>query len=262
MKIAVVIPIYKKINDLCAEDKNLIIQIKKVFYRRSIFLVLPKSIEQNWIHEKSFTTISFDDCFFVDKNSYSKLLCNELFYKCFDDFDYIQIVQTDCWVFEDRLNHFSSKDFDYIGAPWMVGGFEGKPRNQLWKVGNGGFSLRKVKTFLSVLDEIENTKKGRKPVFHNLSSGALRFFKNIGVRNNLRHYLKKTPGEDIFWCIYIPHVFNQDEFKIADLNTASHYSFEVNPDYLYNKITDNQLPMGCHNWLLHNPNFWKKHISH
>jgi hypothetical protein len=261
MKIAIVIPIYKKKVDLSSEEKSLITQLKKVFEKRHIILIVPKSIECDWIDNDNFSIISFKNYYFTDKNSYSELLCSLFFYNCFRDFDYIQIVQTDCWVFEDRLDYFISKGFDYIGAPWMVGGFEGKPQNKLWKVGNGGFSLRKVKTFSSILRQISCTRKGLLPIFKNRHLGLFKLLKNAGFRNNLRHYLKKTPGEDIFWCIYVPHVFNNVEFKIADLCTASHYSFEVNPEYLYKQITHLQLPMGCHNWANNNSKFWLKHFN-
>ena len=262
MKIAIVIPIYKKKSDLSVEEKSLITQLKKVFEKRQIILIVPNSIECDWIDNDNFSIISFKDYYFTDKNSYSELLCSFFFYNCFKDFDYIQIVQTDCWVFEDKLDFFTNLGFDYIGAPWMVGGFEGEPQNKLWKVGNGGFSLRKVKTFSSILRQISCTGKGLLPVFKNRHRGLVKLLKNAGLRNNLRHYLKKTPGEDIFWCIYVPHVFSNVEFRIADLNTASHYSFEVYPEYLYEKITHLKLPMGCHNWMNNNPDFWKNYIKY
>ena len=171
-------------------------------------------------------------------------------------------MQTDCWVFQDNLEYFTSKGFDYIGAPWMVGGFEGEPQNKLWKVGNGGFSLRKVKTFSSILRQISCTGNGLLPVFKNRHRGLVKLLKNAGFRNNLRHYIKSPPGEDIFWCIYVPLIFNDNEFKIADLATAANYSFEVLPEFLFEEVTHGRLPMGCHNWMNNNPDFWKNYIKY
>jgi len=262
MKVAVVIPIYKKKCDLSLEEKFLIRQLKKVFLTRQIILIVPESIKCEWIDDKNLSVLSFKNYYFTDKNTYSELLCSLSSYNRFKVFDYIQIVQTDCWVFEDRLEYFISKGFDYIGAPWMVGGFEGEPQNRLWKVGNGGFSLRKVKSFSSIINQIYSSKKGLLPVFKNRHRGLIKLIKNAGFRNNLRHYLKKTPGEDIFWCIYVPTIFNDSEFKIADLPTAAHYSFEVLPEFLFNEITKERLPMGCHNWLNNNPDFWKNYIKY
>lgn len=259
--VAIVIPIYKEYQSSNTSELKLLGQIKTVFKKREIVIILPKSLEVDWGRNIEFQTISFSDAYFKDKHSYSKLLCQNIFYESFSNFDYIQIIQTDCWVFEDKLDYFTNLGFDYIGAPWMVGGFEGKPHNKLWKVGNGGFSLRKIKTFSSILRQISFSEKGLLPVFKNRHRGLIKLLKNAGFRNNLRHYLKKTPGEDIFWCIYVPHVFSNVEFKIADLRTASHYSFEVHPEYLYEEVTQFQLPMGCHNWANNNPKFWLKHFN-
>ena len=85
--------------------------------------------------------------------------------------------------------------------------------------------------------------------------------KDKGFRNNLRHYIKKPPGEDIFWTHYIPKVFDAEEFKIADPVTGAHYAFEVLPEFLFENITGRKLPMGCHNWENNNPDFWADHIS-
>ena len=260
--VAIVIPVYQKFQLLEKCELELLGQIRTVFKKREIVIILPKSLEEDWGRNIEFQTISFSDAYFKDKHSYSKLLCQNKFYESFSNFDYIQIVQTDCWVFEDMIDYFTNLGFDYIGAPWMVGGFEGKPQNKLWKVGNGGFSLRNVKTFSSILRQISCARKGLLPVFRNRHRGFFKLVKNAGFRNNLRHYLKKTPGEDIFWCIYIPHVFSDTEFKIADLHTASRYSFEVYPEYLYEKITHLKLPMGCHNWMNNNPDFWKNYIKY
>jgi len=257
---AIVVPIYKRIEALSPQETYLIKQVRKVFESRSLFFASPHSLYNELKECHPFKTICFADRFFRNKLTYSKLLCTKDFYKSFTDFDYIQIIQTDCWVFEDRLDYFLSCGFDYIGAPWMKNGFEGKPLPEIWKVGNGGFSLRKVETFIEIIESIEQNKIGRTAVFKDLGSGFFRTLKNVGIRNNLRHYIKKPPGEDIFWSIYVPEVFGKSKFKIADHLTASSYSFEVLPQFLFEEITSGELPMGCHAWESNTPAFWKKHI--
>lgn len=258
-KIAIVIPVYKKLSSFSTNERGLLVQAKKVFKNRAIFLVGPASLTTNW-STNDFDFISFGNEFFKDKFTYSRLLCSLQFYESFSDYDYIQIVQTDCWIFEDKIDQFTNLGFDYIGAPWMKNGFEGKPKCELWKVGNGGFSLRKVNSFLSVIDQIHRTNKGKIPVFRDERKGAIGNLKNRGFRNNLLHYIKKPPGEDIFWSIYIRKVFGEEEFKISDTITAAHYSFEVNPKFLFEKITMGKLPMGCHNWINNEPDFWSSYI--
>ena len=58
----------------------------------------------------------------------------------FAKYEYILIYQTDCWVYEDRLDEFMDKGYDYYGAPWKLEGLTWSKNS----VGNGGFSLRKV----------------------------------------------------------------------------------------------------------------------
>jgi hypothetical protein len=260
-KIAVVIPVYKKLSEHSKSEKALIEQTKKVFKDRSLFFAGPESLSTSLNNYDRFDFICFEDEFFKDKFSYSRLLCSLQLYQTFSDYDFIQLIQTDCWLFEDKLDHFAARGFDYIGAPWMKNGFEGKPEPEVWKVGNGGFSLRKVSSFLSVINQIENTKKGTSPVFRDYGRGLLGALKKRGIRNNLRHYIKSPPGEDIFWSIYVPLVFGKGEFNIADAITAAHYSFETLPRYLFDSVTKGRLPMGCHNWEGNNRNFWLRHIN-
>ena len=260
--VAIIIPIYQKFQLLEKSELQLLEQIKIVFKNREIIIILPESLEGDWKQKIGFNILSFNDAYFKDKFSYSKLLCRKRFYQSFSDFDYIQIIQTDCWVFEDKLDYFANLGLDYIGAPWMVGGFDGYPKEKLWKTGNGGFSLRRVSTFISILEQIESSQKGKMPVFKIVPKSPKAIIKNWGIRNNLNHYIKEAPGEDIFWCTYVPKIFDQSEFNIADPVIASHYAFEVLPRFLFEKVTHGKLPMGCHNWLNNNPSFWKNHIKY
>lgn len=258
----IVIPIYKKYSELIKFELKLLDQIKTVLSNHEILIILPQSLQKEWSQYSEFKTIFFKDIYFKDKFSYSKLLCRKQFYQSFSDFDYLQIIQTDCWIFEDKIDYFTSLGLDYIGAPWMVDGFDGYPKEKLWKTGNGGFSLRKVSTFISILEQIESSQKGKMPVFKIVPKSPKAVIKNWGIRNNLNHYIKEAPGEDIFWCTYVPKIFNQSEFNIADPLTAAHYAFEVLPRFLFEKVTHGKLPMGCHNWLNNDPNFWKKYIKY
>lgn len=258
--IAVILPVYKKPENLSHYEKRIINRVRKVLIEHKLHFAVPSSLASDYKSFSNFTVIPFDDYFFHNKNTYSSLLTSILFYERFSEFKFLQIIQLDCWIFSDQLQYFASLGFDYIGAPWMEGGFHGKPKQKMWKVGNGGFSLRRTKSFLEVLNEIRYGPKGKKVVFKNRFKGIFRIIKNLGFRNNLKHYIKKAPGEDIFWSIYVPEVYDKESFRIADNRTAASYSFEVNPDFLFRDVTQGQLPMGCHNWMNNNPDFWKKYI--
>lgn len=107
----------------------------------------------------------FDDSYFVSNKSYSKLLLSEDFYKPFVDYDYILISQTDSYILNSdySLQGFMEKDYDYWGAPWSEGVIT-RPYSirdiiklimirdiRKLKVGNGGFSLRKVSTMMDLV---------------------------------------------------------------------------------------------------------------
>ena len=113
----------------------------------------------------------------------------------------------------------------------MKDGFSGKPKKELWKVGNGGFSLRK--SVLSLGDQIESTKKEPSGI-HGIRSVSLG--PHVGNCNNSSIVKISTCG-DIFWSIYVPLVFGKDEFNVADPKTAAHYSFETLLRYLHESVT-------------------------
>lgn len=258
---AVLIPVYKRLNQLSESEEALLKKVSAVLGNHDLFLGLHNDLLDQYKSYTDYELITFDSKYFGSKNRYNKLLATREFYKTFIQYDYLQIIQLDCWIFEDRLNEFCSLELDYIGAPWMENSLEGAPRKRLWKTGNGGFSLRKIDKFLSIIDQINCSPKGKIPVFKFPYRSIVQFLKNFGFRNNLKHYLKGAPAEDIFWSIYVPKVFSPEDFKIAEPSTAAHYSFEVRPSYLFSEVTGGKLPMGCHNWINNEPEFWASHIS-
>ena len=62
------------------------------------------------------------------------------------------IYHPDALVFSDQLEYWCGQDFDYIGAPWVVhkdAPYAGQSAHE-GKVGNGGFALIKIESFLKV----------------------------------------------------------------------------------------------------------------
>jgi hypothetical protein len=56
----------------------------------------------------------------------------------------------DSLVFNSNLHYWCNLNYDFIGAPWIKG--PDLPWLREEGVGNGGFSLRKVKSFLNLLN--------------------------------------------------------------------------------------------------------------
>ena len=99
-------------------------------------------------------------------------------------------------------------------------------------VGNGGFSLRKIKSFIRI-------------------AKWLPF-----IEPNLFKY---GVNEDIIWSILGPKYFKS--FKIPELNEALGFSIEESPEKAY-ELHNYSLPFGCHGWYnSSNIEFWKPFIE-
>lgn len=160
----VVIPVYKsKLNDIeyaclrnCREKLDGFsfcfiapVDIKDGYYHRNLPPVPLKKFG-NW------NSNSLDD--------YNRLLMTADFYHQFSEYRYMLIFQLDGWLIKGgkELDQFLALDFDYIGAPWVNEGYRYCKRiirgaghskiinflqgETICKVGNGGVSLRKIKS--------------------------------------------------------------------------------------------------------------------
>jgi len=204
---------------------------------------------------KGIKTERFDDRLFLNIQGYNELMLTTEFYKRFADFKYILIHQTDAYLFKDELQYWCDKDYDYIGAPWYAprklrkfnlykflykyGKFFYSKETLLRRrhfniVGNGGLSLRKVDSFIGVLERAE-------PKLLDLYLNGKSNFYN----------------EDIFWSIEAPEVIKG--FVIPKWEEAIYFSLEnhpLQPYYLMKKT----LPFGCHAFKSDSLDFWCRFI--
>lgn len=156
--------------------------------------------------------------------TYNQMMLKEEFYERFIKYKFILIYQLDAFVFSDRLLEMCQYDYDYIGAPWLRGLFYYISAEKcIWRVGNGGLSLRKVRSVLALL------KKGCKSDF----------FLN----------------EDIFFSIS-----DSDTFRVAPLEIALKFAFETELERCF-ELNNREIPFGCHAWERYNFSFWKPFIE-
>jgi hypothetical protein len=227
----------------------------EVFATFNKYLVIPEStVEYPYLKESQTNVLKLPSRHFANVNAYSALLLSADFYENFIDSEYILIYQLDCLVFKNDFSEFLA--FDYVGAPWYQTQNHAanaiirtllfrKPLKAiqligLWylrrktdAVGNGGLSLRKVDKFIEITS-------------------------NPRIKKILSSWLKcPRPHEDIFFSLMVPMFYK--DFKIADLLTATKFSFETHPRECY-KLNNNTLPLGCHAWEKHDPEFWRKII--
>lgn len=274
-QICVVIPIYKEI--LNSFEIISVKQCIKVLSDYSIHFVCPKGLDIGF-YKENFSEITnfifFDNVYFESIEGYNKLMLNPDFYKTFNDFEYMLVYQTDCYVFRDELLDWANKGYDYIGGIWFDE-YHGNPNlgAKLWYPGNGGLSLRKIKTMFNILSStrpLKNwrqllTEKRRKKegVLHTLKGLMLIPFNVFGYKNNFKYMASKYKlFEDVFF-MEISLVYNKIKTPIVE--DAIFFSWDKNPKYLVNKYKT--LPFACHAWCRDdapyegNKDFWLKYIN-
>jgi hypothetical protein len=161
-----------------------------------------------------------------------------------------------------------TQGYDYLAAPWFKG-FSEDHTAGLWRVGNGGLSLRKVSSALRILSEqipvwAIYPRWGHyawKPLLESWESG---FYRKYAVLHDMickralhpvEEELSKFPyNEDVFWAIEAPK-FDAD-FRVAPAEEALGFAFEVAPRWCL-EYTNGNMPFGCHAWSRYDREFWE-----
>lgn len=277
---AVVIPVYKSGMD----EQELIsfTQVCKILKNYPIIVVCPVGLNLSAYYDiyPKLLAEYFEPVYFNDIASYNQLLLSCSFYSRLKKYKYILIYQLDAFVFRDELEYWCSQGYDYIGAPIFEHYDESIIDSKVLMVGNGGFSLRKVKKcllglkYLRIIDIKNNKDINKKNKFFLLLKELCNFFSD---RNQPIHYIKTfKDNEDVLWSFYLNKeleaiiysntIFSPllkqiiRLFKIASIEAAAKFSFECNPSLLY-KLNNNELPFGCHAWWRYDLGFWEPHIK-
>lgn len=237
--VKIVVPIYKiDLDEFEQKSLRRSIQVLKNF---TFSIVCPEGLDiskiEPYFQNVSWEVLRLDSQFFQGIEGYNRLMLSEEFYKEFLDVEYILICQTDVFVFRDDLIYWCEKNYDYIGAPWIASpqnawnkwmlkirnAFNSKKKSDhhFFKVGNGGFSLRKVQTMFRIVTEL-------KPEIE----------KMLLTRDEMKFY-----QEDVFISLYAPRFF--PEMKIPDYKEAVDFCIDRKPHIAF-KINGNKLPFACH----------------
>jgi len=256
-KLAVAIPVYRT-----ALDPYETVSLDRTFQvlgDQQLVLVKPEGLDTaDFERRYPFGAVeTFEPHYFRSIQGYNQLLLSTGFYERFLRSEYLLICQLDVFVFRDELASWVERGYDYVGAPWFskspVSASLHKAKMRLSKlflgpqdkvyryetrnrVGNGGFSLRKVSTHHRLTVEM------REPILHYL-------------RNQGTHHFH----EDIFWSIepgkkgFAHHTPKAEE--------ALSFSFDINPGRLY-RMAGRRLPMAAHGWYK-GPHlrFWAPHVA-
>ena len=224
-KVVIVIPTQK--NSFNVFETIALRQLQKILPDYPKIFLLPDTADikflDNW---DGFWQKKMSDSFFSSIESYNRLCLSESLYECFADYDYMLIYQTDAFVFSDRLEEFCDMGYDYIGAPVP---FHHWPKHYPMRVGNGGFSLRKISSALRVLRH-----KGE-------------VFEEANINGVL------LSCEDMFWGF--ASTMPELNFITPDTDIAADFSTEYDFMGSYAKLND-RLPFGCHCWYRENFSHW------
>jgi len=233
-QVVIVIPVYQQ--ELNTFEEKSLAQCQKILGNYPIVFVAPEGLRPDYFkviphHQVQY----FDHSFFKNTKTYNQLLVSTQFYKCFSAFEYLLIYQLDAYVFEDQLKDWCNKGYDYVGSPKLTEDHFNNPnfKNSLIKplIYNGGFSLRKVSSFINLLR-----------IYH-------------------LFYSKWPSNEDTLFSFYHKRAWPlRFLFKLPTWQIALKFGFENDPEKCF-ALNDNELPFGCHAWEKYNPRFWNRYIS-
>jgi hypothetical protein len=257
--VAIVIPFYR--NTISPLEEVAIKQCFQVLSNYPIVCIKPFDLDlSNVLTRYAFAdVINFDVDFFTSIQGYNRLMLSTTFYNRFLNYEYILLYQLDAYVFRDELQYWCKQNYDYIGAPWLrdhdypdiikklkskfLSLYDtkfniqknGLPSDMQFenKVGNGGFSLRRVKKLCDLT----------------VNYGDLIDYYNSKSDNRFH--------EDVFWSIEVNRKKNQ--LKIPGYRKALKFAFENSPERCL-KLNNNNLPFGCHAWDKY-LGFWKPFIE-
>lgn len=263
--VAIAVPLSNK-NFFTEDEKISLRHLEKFLFSYDRYFLIPEGLE---IHCDGFGKKRFGSTYFGTMEAHRKLIFSQEFYEAFKEYEFVLLYHLDALVFSSQLEEWCKRGFDYVAAPWIKhpdAPYHGNPEYE-GKVGNGGFSLRKVESLLAVLNSRKLWRNPFRRTIHELRFGTarerysslLKFFrywdsKHNGVRQELANYYQ---NEDHFWpnraSYYLP------QFKISPMDIALKFSFECVPRYCY-ELNERKLPFGCHAWNRYDPEFWRPFI--
>lgn len=243
----IVIPVYRSLKP---EEEFSLQNTLKVFHGHAIAFLCPFEFNMEPLVKKypqvGIVRVSSD--WLGTKRGilgYNEMMLSESFYSLFRHYEFLLICHVDAWVFHDDLKRWENMEVDHVGAPWpMPPSYSRYPKKLYFlyktairpsahyllfnRVGNGGFSLRRVQAFIKVCQE---------------------------HKSDIEHYKahsEDSHNEDIYWSLY------SKELRTPSTEEAYSFAFDCKPDLLY-KLNNEQLPMAAHGYDK-SKFFWEKFI--
>ena len=259
--VAVVVPAYRA--EVSGDERIAVTQLERYLASYPLHLVLPEGLvpprELPEAIQERFPAACFES-----RESYSRLLLSRAFYHRFEAYEWILVYQLDSLVLRDELAQWCSTSYDYIGAPWLID--PDRPQLGFSRVGNGGLSLRRVRSFLDTL-----TPPGSAALRRALAAflrGPLPDVAGLGWRSRFRKRVRTarlalrggegfarayTLNEDRFWSDRA--AFLNPRFRVAPVHVGLRFACEAAPEHS-TRAAGGELPFGCHAWATWSRDFW------
>lgn len=223
--LVVVIPVYKK--ELSNNELISLQQLVKTLKKYPICFLAPQGLKLDIELGCQPKYEYFPDSFFKSVHTYSRLMLTSELYQRFAKFEYMLVYQLDAFILKSNIQDFTELGYDYIGAPTLEGMYKPYREEKVLFTQNGGFSLRKISSFIS-------------------------WTKNNSQEIEL---MQKYDDEDS-----IIYALRHKGIKLAPVDVALRFSFDSNVRKCYQQA-DCQLPLGCHAWERYDYEFWKPVIE-
>lgn len=265
--VAIVVPLSSR-PGLSADEETSLRHLEHFLGGYDRFLLAPPGLPAE---RPGYRVQRFPARFFGSMQSHARLLLSPRFYETFADYRFVLIYHLDALVFSDQLLEWCEAGVDYVGAPWI------RCAEHPWldnpRVGNGGFSLRRVDACLRVL---RSRRLWTDPAaqYVQRSAGqpaharALLYAKSLLKRshrvNGARHEIELSLGgmdwfgDDMFFSDSGTHY--HPGFRVASLQQGLRFAWDYDP-WECSRMCGGQLPFGAHAWYKRgNRAFWEPHL--
>ncbi|HUI06233.1 MAG TPA: DUF5672 family protein [Verrucomicrobiae bacterium] len=262
--VAVVVPLSAR-PEFTADELISLRHLTHYLGRHDRYMIAPRNGTSEY---PGFTVLRFPNRFFGSPAAHDRLMLWPKFYETFRDYKYILCYHLDSLVFSDQLEQWCGMDWDYIGPPWLK--CPELPWVDVERVGNIGFALLKVDSFLKVLyspryqtdpDEYWRRHYAGTPPRVRLVNLPKKYLKRLPVFNSvrwqMRRWLLAGQHSDTFWSDQAKKY--NPEFRIADVGTSLRFAFEAAPRICFER-TNRTLPFGCHAWARYDRAFWEPYL--
>lgn len=226
------------------------------------YLVVPEGSD---LALPGFRSQAFPHRYFGGIEAHGQLLLSPGFYEAFLDYEYILVHHLDALVLSDRLLEWCDRGFDYVGPPLLVD--DRRPEKGFMGVGNGGFSLRRVRSLLRAMEsrryQVDPEEHWRKhyahlPLAKRLPRLPHKYLKRLSLFNGFRWEASRyVQFEDLFWAKRGAHY--DPELRFAPVADALRFGFDRAPRYCFQQA-GGVLPFGCHGWFRYDREFWEPYL--